>query len=444
MADKNLEKFIERILEIQNSQLHKRLGDKDLKIIAHDVGLSENEWQMIQKMFNDYLTRAKGFIDYKNYEDAIKELEQAITLNPSHAEALYLKALAHKKRWNQTHNSNDKQLAIKHADDCIQIEPANKKAIELISTLKKSQPVYIPQKSQKESGVIIVIVIVIIIVFVLFVAGFIFFFMTSAPLEVKPLEQIEAVTIESSSETNVDYMPEIPVVFAENVKSAGIIFDIESSEFKSYENSYSYNLKGYLIANQIELSKLKVKIELKDANGKVIISDNKTVLNYHGGSARSGDAIPFNYLKYVKNATLPVFSEVVVTVTYVDKQNAAASYEISKQKDFTWASERPQNYDIEIRQRISNVSTGFNDGVYNKLDLEVENIGNVAIHTLKLELQWFNTAGEMVSSKDCFITSSSNPKIKRGQTRVISATWEIKNTTKEGLDGYKIIVVSIE
>lgn len=441
MADKSLEKFIERIIEIQNSQLNKRLDDKDLKSIAHDVGLSENEWQVIQKMFKDHLIRAKGFINYKNYDDAIEELEQAIILNPNHSETLYLKALAHKKRWNQSQNLKDKQLAIKNANYCIQLEPANKKAIELISTLRKPQPVYIPQKSQKEAGVIIAIVIII----VLFLVGFILYFTISDPVKVKPLEQIEVVTIEASSETNANYVPEISVVFTENSKSNGIKFDVESSEFKSYENSYSYALKGYLVLNQIEISKLKVKIELIDLKGNVSFSKDKIVLDYQEGFARSGDIIPFSYFKYEKNTEIPEFSEVVITPTYVEKQNAALNYEISKEKEFTWASERLRNYDIIIRERLQNINS-YNTvgGIFSKLELEIENTGNLAISNLKFELQWHNKSGKIVDTKNLYITTSSKPKIKRGQKRVIVGTWSIKQIKEEELQGYTIIVANIE
>jgi len=151
--EKNLEKYIEKILQIQNSKIDSALEEKDLKTIALDMGMSESDWLEIQRTFEGHLTRAKGFINYNNWDDAISEGEQAIILNPHHIDALYALAYSYAKRWEIKGNMRDKELAQKYAGSCLQINPAHTDAIRMISYLKtKPQTPQTQQRTQTYQG----------------------------------------------------------------------------------------------------------------------------------------------------------------------------------------------------------------------------------------------------------------------------------------------------
>lgn len=133
--DKSLERFVERIIEIQNSQ-NETLKEDDLKQIAIDMGMSENDWLALQKTFNAHLTRSKAFLNYKNWDDAIEEGEQAIIINPHNEEALYTLSYSYFKRWQHKRNPGDKEMAEKYADKVLHINPSHDEAIRLISSLR--------------------------------------------------------------------------------------------------------------------------------------------------------------------------------------------------------------------------------------------------------------------------------------------------------------------
>ena len=78
---KKLENYISKILQIQNKKTSVLKTD-DLKEIALDMGMTESDWKSISDTFNAHALRGKGFLEYKNWTDAIKEFEQAHTLNP--------------------------------------------------------------------------------------------------------------------------------------------------------------------------------------------------------------------------------------------------------------------------------------------------------------------------------------------------------------------------
>lgn len=133
----NLEKFVERLVDIQHAQKEKTLTESDLKGIALEMGMTDGEWIEVQNIYNGHLSRAKGFIKYKNWDDAITECEQAIVLNPHEPDILYATAYSYFMRWEEKQGSKDKELALLHARKCLQVDPKYDGAFQLISRLRK-------------------------------------------------------------------------------------------------------------------------------------------------------------------------------------------------------------------------------------------------------------------------------------------------------------------
>lgn len=187
--EQNLETFLGKIYEIQGTHSNKPLDRDELKKIALEIGLTESEWTDVLKTFEEHVTRAKGFIRYQNHEDAIKELNQAISIIPSDEDALYNLAFAYFKRWTVKRDIANKNSAEKYANKCIRINPANDNAIRIISTIKAYQPA----KRIKRILFIALIAVLPIIIVIYFVLP------KSAPHEQSALQRI---TIPAATDNN--------------------------------------------------------------------------------------------------------------------------------------------------------------------------------------------------------------------------------------------------
>lgn len=113
---KILEDYVVKMLEVQKQQFEKPLSLEELKEIAYSVGMSESEWQLSQKVMQGHWERGQGHLKNENWEDAIKELEQSIAINPFHEEGLYGLAKSHYELYKKDAKESDKDAAEDYAD----------------------------------------------------------------------------------------------------------------------------------------------------------------------------------------------------------------------------------------------------------------------------------------------------------------------------------------
>lgn len=471
MADqhKKIETFVSKVLEIQNANFKQKINDDDLKSIAEELGLSEDEWKQLLGIFDDHITRAKGFINFSNWEDAAKELEQAIMIKPHDVNALYLLAYAYKQLWLSKNSSDYKTKAEQYARTCISLDASHSEAIKLLSDFKRKRT------AQGNKTAFYVILSFVGLVFILVFGMFFYFFISTSEPETASIEYLEEMPAEEAGPESIyddlpssginqqqtnntasktdelpvkqpiteEPNPEIAVTFVQNNKSTNLKLDTESSLFKDYTESYSYTYKGNIIGNGIEISELKLKFELLDKSGTVVASSLKNVIEDYSPVARSMDLTPVEILIYEKKAEIPSVTDVHISVHYIKTSPAPQSYEPSKTVGFDWLSQRPANFNIEVKERFSNWTNSFNDDMFCKAVFEVKNTGNNNIKMLKFELQWYNGANEMLSTNDLYINATNTPTLKRDEIRVAGGTWSVKDGKKHTGLYYKIVVSEI-
>lgn len=435
MSENNLERFIERILQIQDSQKQQKLSQKELKDIAFEMGLNELDWRKIEETTNNHLIRAKGYMTYQNWEDAMKELDQAYPLNPQNTDLLYNMAYCYKMQWLNSGKELDKKQAEKYARQCLNFMPSHKDAVKLISSFKIKEIKEI--KKSKAKYIILVLIILL---------GLLFLFLTLYQTsdmginkeELKPAETVEIVKDDNNIEKSSN---DIPVKWIKNKKAKGLDFRIENSDFSNYKKSYSYKASANIYLKKIELNELKLKIDLVANNNNIVQTKIKEVWSKYKSTLRNGDIIPFDVLIYVKEK-MPQFKEVRITPYLVKKQFSEAKYEKSPKKEFKWLIKKPINYNVEIRERLSSFSGSGR--IYHKLVLEFKNTGNTTVKKLKINLKWLDKNNKMLDNKSVYITISSQPQIQRGQTRIYGGTWQTSFTDLKNLGKYEIEIIEIE
>lgn len=473
MANNNekIERFIRKLLEIQNSKVSVNLNENGLKKIADDMGLTNDEWQKVIEIFNAHITRGKAFLKYKNTDDAIIEFEHAHTLMPNHAQTLFYLAYAHKVRYEQKDKDEDKNKALKYATQCANIQPSHHEAIRLISSLKtpkkaKSSPVARKIIFALLGGALILIVLVFITIDIN--GGD-----NEVLTEKEVVQENYSVSETNDSENHInktdytdntnntdnkntqtvtptksdeatDSSPAVDVVFVDDANSKGLSIDVQRSIYSDYTSSYSYNIRGYIKVDNVEVNKLSLKFKLIDKNGKTIATETKKIVTQTDAVYRPGDIIPFYYIEYKKDTKLPEFEKSIVSINYVEKQPPAQNYEPTKPVEFEWDYDRPADYNIQIAERYSRFKDGYNNSSYHKVEWEVKNTGSRSIQLLKLNINWYDKNGKQLHNADHYICSTSDPLIKRGQTVVSSRTFAIKTAAVKDVDSYKITVIDIE
>ncbi|HLC16057.1 MAG TPA: LemA family protein, partial [Thermodesulfovibrionia bacterium] len=81
--------------------------------------------------------RGRAYVDSQNWEDAINELTQAVTIYPNHVEANYLLGKAYMNRGLLQHNDNDFQYSDLYIDRCLQLSPLHQGALAVKSQKRK-------------------------------------------------------------------------------------------------------------------------------------------------------------------------------------------------------------------------------------------------------------------------------------------------------------------
>jgi len=444
--DKNISGFIEEVLKIQNTNVERKLDINELQLIAVEMGMTDSEWNQLLETFNGHLTRAKGYLNYSNYEDAISELSQASKFVPHHAETYYLLAICYKHKWYENTKNSDFELALNYAIQCADIEPEHSGALELISALRQSN--FAPKKLSRLKIAVIVLVILAFITF----AVISIFERFQTKMSVEP-EQDIIINMDDIQEDNVDIGDEsllpqpaggIPVFLDQSTQTANLKMQIESSQFEAFDKAYSYTLKVDLIPTDVEINALTLKIEIFDKNNKVIITDSRSLSGKNSINYRNNDIIPVGLAYYRDANPIPQLGEVRLSIEYIEKEDASAKYNSSNSVEVQWAITKPSNFDIQVRQRQSSFTKRSSGGFYHYLVFEAQNTGNTSISALETEIRWYNKKNKLVETKQFFLNTTSEPRIKRNQTRLSYGTWEVKDIDTEEFEKIVVTVISVE
>ncbi len=135
---KNHEQFFEKALAIQ-AQRQEKLTESEKKEIALQLGFSEADWQAVLDSFKSHLDRGTEFLKRHNYEKAITELEDALIIQPGHAETLAALAQAYLGEFQHKKRKNFKEKALQYAQECLLYSPKNQEAHQVIDYFNPNQ-----------------------------------------------------------------------------------------------------------------------------------------------------------------------------------------------------------------------------------------------------------------------------------------------------------------
>jgi hypothetical protein len=444
----DIEKFVQKIMELQEESRERPFTGRELEEIARELGMSDEDLAGIRETAANHRVRGGGYLRHGLWTDAVKEYEQALVLLPDDTEILCGLTEAHAKLFLERREASEKAKARAFAARCLDIKPDHNRALDLLRRIEKGKPA--DRGPLLVAGAILAVGLALVLTILFLVKT-----ESRQPMRVdqraaQPLPAQPApgpatpTPVPVPAETNPNLG--LPVVFGRNDKSGGLDFRPERSKYTKFAGSYAVTMSADVEVRGVEVEELVMKFELIGPDGEPLVVDSEEIWAAYQPVARSGDVIPLDYHKYLKADVFPEYREVRVYVESATKRAAPGDYELSPKLEFDWPN-KPFNFELEIRERLSTVGQGYlgtPEDMTHRLVLGLTNTGRLPIEKLSLRIDYLDRDGKPITSKRSIVNLDSYPRFKVGQTRVYGTFERIRNTDRETFGGYRVAISEIE
>ncbi len=147
--EKALSKYVEKMYQVQYQEEEDILTPEELKKVAMDMGVTEEEWEASQESFKGHLANGKVWVQQRNWNDAVNALDQATSLNPYHLDALQSYGQALLGRFNHSGNEADAVKAREIVNRSLKVKPGNSVSLQLLTQLSSGSEALAVEKKQK-------------------------------------------------------------------------------------------------------------------------------------------------------------------------------------------------------------------------------------------------------------------------------------------------------
>ncbi len=472
MENKSLEKYVQKVLEIQKERSKKHFSEAELRQVAESLGLSEADWQAVEKSLTDHKLRGGGFLKYKSWTDAIEEFRHCQAVMPSDLESLHGLARAYAGRWQESGAPQDQQKAFDLAKRYLEYQPKDDTMLQLISQIRKQRNS--PTKPASGKRKILLPAAILFLLFCFVALGFLLFDrqgtdspperdnVITEPQETDRAKEENTVVTPTEEEPNInppepeviyetedkkvgfsdgDKHRDLPVTF-KNRSNTDLVFKKSTANWDNYGTSTGWLLNGTLMSPTKNTSNLYLIIKGLGKNGKELYRDSERIIERNDDVARAGDLMTFTHRDYDERG-MDIHS-LEISIESIAQEAAATGLAPSPLTDYTWEVSQPANIDLEIRTRLERITAYSGENGYYKNTLEVKNTGALTIKGLKLRFLWYVSGkSDPIEIKDLYIVASDDPPLRTGETFVRSGTYSLSNIKGKELVR-KISVASID
>jgi hypothetical protein len=249
------------------------------------------------------------------------------------------------------------------------------------------------------------------------------------PKEISSETKSPAETGPTAGPAQAPVQADLPVQWPER---EGLQFQTESSRYRPFPDSYSYQLKAILMPQDVEITRLTVRVTLRNPAGEAILQRTADVVASHHPPAWPEDVIPMGMTLFEKAAP-PVTGDAAVEILALDQRPARTEYPELPVVPLTWTGEKPPGVDIRITNRQSRFSDGAVAGkLFHRLELGVENVGTTGLESLKFRIVWKDGAGEQLEERTFYAATTSDPLFAPGQRRAAGGTFGVPAGESDG------------
>lgn len=393
-----LKAYIARILAVKADRSADLSAD-DLRAIALDLGLSEDDLAAGRAEAERYHQRGMGFLRHRRWADAVEELKAASALAPDRLDVCHALASAHAGRWHQDRHPVDRDAAEALARRCLDLAPDHEPSFVLLNALDAPARSGSPRRWLKPA--------LLLGISLVSLAG------AMAAWDRRPAT-VSAVP--ASTAARPAPLVEVPVSLVADAKAAGIRLDARLSQLANYETS-SYYKQAIALTNTgaTEWQTLTLQAEYLDADGAVIAQKPVTALANHKASVRPGDVHLFNDLQ----RTTPRLQQVRLRVLVRQEVPIKAAKLVPRPLEATWATAAPAGVKLAFRERSGAVSrNAMFSTVYVKPVVEIENTGSVTVKTLRMAISLYDAGNKLLGTWEHLAVSGEGMSLPPGETRL--------------------------
>ena len=123
MEEKILQKYLEKLLQIQSRPTH--FGEQDFRIALSELNLTPEEQKALDQEFEQRFKLGSNYYQAKNYNKAIEQLETAKAIEPYHLACHLLLTDAYKLRYLAEHRPSDYERSLQLCQQGLQMQSHN-------------------------------------------------------------------------------------------------------------------------------------------------------------------------------------------------------------------------------------------------------------------------------------------------------------------------------
>ena len=439
--DDILDAYVDRLLAVEDDGNH-ALDDSDLRKVARELGLTEEQLAKLDQVVDDHLTRGRNFLDRGLFTDAAGEIHQAAVLRPFDAVIATDLARAHFGQFQKTRDRRERERAQRFARRAVDIDPEHAPAYELLQACQK------PERPATNR-----LLPMLGAVALLGGGGALLWTglggsdgpeETSAPVVSKAPEN-ESSGGSATSSPSIAPEIDIPLQLTGD-EIDGLTLNVERSRLRRYTSaSFAYTFDGTLTVAGDELRLLHVRLELLSPSGEVLRQKVHKVYEDYRPRLRPGESTRVHLLFFEKSDAPDVQSARLV-VELRDSMPAATDYGQEPEVELLWPGTRPAYIDLVVRERKSEVKALF-DKRSHWLTLSFTNRGTRAVEKLTLEVVALAEDGSELARKKSLVVPGVGPALPAGQTwvkRLISELDVGQGSSARSLARYQIRVLEAE
>lgn len=431
--DRIIETYVQRLLAWEEPMTADRLS-----ALAQEVGLGPDDIAAVQQKAQDHFDLGRNYLEFDCLDEAIEELTQAKVLDPLNFDIIQTLAYAYDQRYGKRKDPSDKQKAITLANQCLGNNPDNKNSVMLISALEHDV-------NHRQRLLWVGLAVLLTIGIAKPVIDTI-----TRRAEVEQLTQDAILetpeqTLDSPADNNSTAIPpvssdttvgiNIPVTF----EQPGLTLEPRLSQLDNYDEASYYTLQGALFNESAqEISALLLDIEYLDQDGTVIETDSKDVIDSSHATVRPGDHHAIDLIQKVT----PALATVRLSVNTIDETLAPFDgYAPDTPIAYDWEISPPDQLSFELTARSEETNTyDITDNAYFSAEWAITNTGDRPIRKLKLQINFYNTLGELILSKDVLAVYGSDTAMLPDEVRAVRV---IKSLDKD-YDRYQVTVLEAD
>jgi hypothetical protein len=171
--EEKFQEHIKAVVEASQKKTDHSLEDRplslaELKELAMSMGLSEKEWDNLQKKAHQHLKSADDHLKARNFTEAIAQAEKATAINPYIENGNAVLARSYMMLWLQTHEDKHRDKAEFHARQELKVDPRDQIAVNVLSTIDKKKRI-LSSDSNSRKRILIVIGVLILVGVLVFI-----------------------------------------------------------------------------------------------------------------------------------------------------------------------------------------------------------------------------------------------------------------------------------